>query len=315
MSDYAKLIFIDEPLRVGTDCSGIEAPIQALQQLGIPFRHVFSSEIDKYCIQSIKANYEPEILFGESDGPYPVGDITKRDISLVPDIDLYVCGFPCQPFSTAGYREGFDHKSGNVFWGCLEVIQKKQPKYFIMENVRGLLHHDKGNTWKIILGELMQLEGYALQWKILNTRDYGIPHNRPRLYIVGTKGKFSWPEHKPLDNVADYIDHTDDYVHTATERHQNILDRLEEGKIFIEFAFGVSGTRTYANAGKYASCITTKGSMWCVPKHRYANTTELRRLQGFTDDFKQVVSNTQMKKQIGNTMSVNVLKEILTELI
>ena len=132
------LEFIDEPfyskLRVGTDCSGIEAPIQALRQLKIPFKHIFSSDIDKYCIQSIKANYDPEIIFGDKDGPYPNGDITTRNIDDVPDIDLYVCGFPCQPFSQAGQRKGFEDKRGNVFWSCLEVIERKQPKYFILEN-------------------------------------------------------------------------------------------------------------------------------------------------------------------------------------
>ena len=125
-------------LRVGTDCSGIEAPIQALMQMNIPFKHVFSSDIDKYCIKSIKANYEPEIIFGDKDGSFPEGDITKRNIDNVPDIDLYVCGFPCQPFSMAGERKGFEDRRGNVFFSCLEVIEKKQPKYFILENVKGL---------------------------------------------------------------------------------------------------------------------------------------------------------------------------------
>lgn len=92
-------------LRVGTDCSGIEAPIQALMQMNIPFKHVFSSDIDKYCIQSIKANYNPEIIFGDKDGSFKEGDITKRDINNVPDIDLYVCGFPCQPFSITGEKK------------------------------------------------------------------------------------------------------------------------------------------------------------------------------------------------------------------
>ncbi len=178
METYAQLEFIDEPfytkLRVGTDCSGIEAPIQALRQLYIPFKHVFSSDIDKYCIQSIKANYDPEIIFGDKDGPYPEGDITKRNIQDVPDIDLYVCGFPCQPFSMAGERQGFKDKRGNVFWSCLEVIERKQPKYFILENVKGLLSHNKenkkdkyGNTFKVIWKELLELEkyGYKVQWK------------------------------------------------------------------------------------------------------------------------------------------------------
>ena len=143
-NEYAELEFIDEPiyihgsppLRIGTDCSGIEAPIQALRQLGIPHRHVWSSDIDKFCIQSIKSNYDPERLYGDPNGPYPDGDITKRDHSTLPDIDLYVCGFPCQPFSIAGDRKGFEDKRGNVFWSCLDVIKVKQPKYFILENVK-----------------------------------------------------------------------------------------------------------------------------------------------------------------------------------
>ena len=145
-------------IRIGTDCSGIEAPIQALRQMKIPFRHVFSSEIDKFCIQSIKANYSPEILFGDPEGPYPEGDIRKRDIEDVPDIDLYVCGFPCQPFSVAGKGKGIRDKRGNIFWSCLEVIEKKQPKYFILENVKGLQQHKKGTTWKILWKEISKLK-------------------------------------------------------------------------------------------------------------------------------------------------------------
>ena len=114
-------------LRVGTDCSGIEAPIQALKNLDINFKHIFSSETDKYCIESIKANYNPEIIYN---------DMTNRELKNLPDIDLYVCGFPCQAFSSAGKRKGFKDKRGNIFFECLDVIEYIQPKIFILENVK-----------------------------------------------------------------------------------------------------------------------------------------------------------------------------------
>lgn len=115
----------NSPLRVGTDCSGIEAPIMALTQLTVPFVHEFSSEIDKHCIASIRANYDPKIIFG---------DMTKRKLK---DIDLYVCGFPCQPFSDAGKRQGVKDPRGTIFWECLRVIRYKKPTFFILENVKG----------------------------------------------------------------------------------------------------------------------------------------------------------------------------------
>jgi DNA (cytosine-5)-methyltransferase 1 len=156
-------------LRVGTDCSGIEAPIQALIQAKIPFEHVFSSEINKFCIESIKANCKPEILFN---------DMFTRDISLVPDIDLYVCGFPCQPFSVAGKRKGMDdEKRGTVFDCCLEVIQTKQPSFFLLENVKGLLSTNEGQDFEYVISSLKKLP-YNVDWKVLNTRDYGIPEIR-----------------------------------------------------------------------------------------------------------------------------------------
>jgi DNA (cytosine-5)-methyltransferase 1 len=325
MEGFANIEFIDEPnLRIGTDCSGIEAPIQALTQLGIPFTHVFSSDIDKFCIQSIKANYKPQILFGDKDGPFPDGDITKRSIEDVPDIDLYVCGFPCQPFSTAGNRNGFEDERGNVFFSCLDVIKVKQPKYFILENVKGLLSHDKenkkdkyGRTWSIIWTRIQELEkyGYKIKYKVMNTRDYGIPQDRSRLYIVGTKKNFRWPEYKPLENILSYVDHTDNITYITSNRHNSILDRINSDQVFIEFAFGVSKTRSYINANKYSCCITASTRLWCIPKHRYANIKELLNLQGFSDNFVQVVCNTRLKKQIGNSMSVNVIRDIIIKLL
>ena len=326
-NEYAELEFIDEPiyihgsppLRIGTDCSGIEAPIQALRQLGIPHRHVWSSDIDKFCIQSIKSNYDPERLYGDPNGPYPDGDITKRDHSTLPDIDLYVCGFPCQPFSIAGDRKGFEDKRGNVFWSCLDVIKVKQPKYFILENVKGLLSHDKenkkdkyGRTWSIIWNEIQGLEefGYDVKWKVMNTRDYGIPQNRERIFIVGLKGKdFKWPEKIELDDIHDYIDFQDISINNQPNYAIELIKRSTS--IIINLGF----TQRNHNNTILCPCITTSSSkLWNNLMSRYCNINELFKLQGF-QSFKNVVSDSQLKKQIGNSMSVNVVKIILNKLL
>jgi DNA (cytosine-5)-methyltransferase 1 len=303
-------------LRVGTDCSGIEAPIQALLQLKIPFEHVFSSEIDKYCIQSIKANYKPKIIFGDKDGLFPEGDITKRAIKDVPDIDLYVCGFPCQPFSTAGKRDGFKDKRGNVFWSCLEVIKQKKPNYFILENVKGLLSHDKGDTWKVIWEALSGLEkyGYNVQWKVLNTRDYGIPQNRERVFIVGTKGSFEWPLKKKMKCLKKYIDHSNTESRLAPTYIYNskLLNIIPKNSIFVDFGFRYF---KHPNSDTYSPCIVACNQLWCVLYDRFSTLNELLMLQGFTKKFIQAVSKSRLKKQIGNSMSVNVVKEIIKKLI
>lgn len=320
-----ELDFIDEPiyyhglppLRIGTDCSGIEAPIQALEQLGIPFVHQWSSDIDKYCIQSIKANYKPKILFGDPEGPYTDGDIRNRDHSTLPNIDLYVCGFPCQPFSNAGKREGLQDKRGNVFWSCIEVIRIKKPTYFILENVRGLIHHDKGNTWKVVWNEIKSLEniGYKVQWKILNTRHFGIPQNRERVYIVGKFNEdFTWPKKTQLDDLRDYVDWNykiSDAMRPSLIKN-NYMNNIPNNALFIDLGF--TGYTTFPKSDKFTPCIAKDTRLWCVPLHRFATNKERFALQGFKP-LNQVVSDTQLRYQIGNSMSVNVLKVLYSNLL
>ena len=308
-------------IRVGTDCSGIEAPVQALKNLGVPFSHEFSSDIDKFCIQSIKANYKPKVLFGDLDGPFPCGDITKRDVKDVPDIDLYVCGFPCQPFSAAGRKNGFEHKSGNVFWSCFEVINAKKPKYFILENVRGLLSNDKGKTWKTIWEALNKLQGYAIDWKILNTKDYGIPQNRERLFIVGRKGStpFNWPSSVPLvRKLSEYVDTENRERKQYSETREAYIKKYSS-HVFLDSCWVSMDNRRKQKmrlGTEIASCVCARSHVVCLYNglHRDATCGELLQLQGFQDDFNQVVSKTQIKKQIGNSMSVNVLEKIIKSL-
>ena len=310
-----------KPLRIGTDCSGIEAPIQALEQLQIPHVHVWSSEINKHCITSIKANYKPEIIYGDSTGPFPDGDITKRDNSKLPDIDLYVCGFPCQPFSNVGLKKGLDDTRGTVFFSCIDVITKKQPRYFILENVRGILTNNKkdkkdkyGETWKVILEKLKKLKGYKVDWKVMNTKDYGIPQSRPRVYIVGTKDNFEWPEKKPMERLENYIDHSNNKKEEKLpDRGIKMINNKEhKNSIFLDMQFENMNFK-YSNL--YCSCIIRSSTIINIKYKRRATNKELLMLQGFNTDFDVLVSQTQFRYQIGNSMSVNVLKCIIINLV
>lgn len=302
-------------LRIGTDCSGIEAPIEALHQLlyegELPYTeidHLFSSEIDKWCKSSIKANYSSKCIYD---------NMVDRDNEKVPEVDLYVCGFPCQPFSIAGKRGGMSDPRGTVIYSCIDYIKKRKPKYFILENVKGLMAHKAGETWKVIQSLLEELTDYEVSHKLLNTKDYGIPQNRERLFIVGIRkdiqtSPFVFPSPIPfLYDIHDYIDHTDTHKDPIRQDvlDAGMLDKIPKDAVFVDFAFK---KYHYPNSNVVCPCIAADSRTWCVPMGRYANIKERLALQGFrTDEWKQVVSNTQMKKQIGNSMSVNVLKELI----
>jgi len=287
-------------IKIGTDCSGIEAPIEALEQLGIEYEHIFSSEIDKFAIQSLKANYSPGILYG---------DITKRNVAEVPYVDLYVAGFPCQPFSTAGHLRGFADQRSGVFFTCLNYIRTQRPKHFILENVKNILRTD---FFKVVQTELDSLreQGYNIDLAVLKTSDYGIPQNRERLFIVGSRVrsvslKF---ETLPMMPVIDFVDQTNNDVE-YNSIYENIKDIINPDAVFINLSFPYK--RKYSLSHIRSCTITTGGTYWNCVKHRRASVRELLALQGFRPSFRQVVSYRQMLKQIGNSMSVNVLKVII----
>lgn len=194
-------------IKIGTDCSGIEAPIQALIRLGVDFEHVFSSDIDKHVKKVSESIYKPSIFYD---------DLMLRDNTKAPRADIYIAGFPCQTFSIAGKRKGFDDVRGTVFFGCADYIRQQQPCIFILENVKGILSHDNGTTLKTI-NELLsgnggthngQLSfgyyddglGYHIYTQILNTKNYGIPQNRERWFCIGFKEprNFRFPKPFPL---------------------------------------------------------------------------------------------------------------------
>jgi len=295
------------PLRVGTDCSGIEAPIVALQQLKVPFSHEFSSEIDKHCIATIKANFSPKTIFG---------DMKERKLKDIPDIDLYVCGFPCQSFSIAGKRQGTRDPRGTVFWECLKVIRYKKPIMFVLENVRGLLSIDNGETFKTMILELDKLKIYNVRWKVLNTADYGIPQSRKRVFIVGIlkkneKKDFEWPKPVPCRSLEEFVDWDDNSKKPLPPYfYGSGMDKIiNKNAIFIDLAYT---KYSHKDANIKCPCITTAShSLYNFKRGRYANSIELLKLQGFTKSFHILVSKSQIQKQIGNSMSVNVLTTLL----
>lgn len=286
-------------LKIGTDCSGIEAPIQALKRLKVPFKHLFSSEKDKYAIQSILANYKPETLYT---------DMTeKREL---PKLDMYVCGFPCQPFSIGGFRKGSKDCRGNIFLNCIETIQQTNPTLFILENVKGILSVEGGSYWKNIQTDLKNLTDYNIYWKVLNTRDYGIPQNRERVYMVGflkekQKREFEFPKKikmKKIERFVDYKITKKDKINRKAES----MEKIKKSKgVFIDL--GYLKYTNYNSNMLYSACLNIRNDVWCIPMKRRATIKELLSLQAFPKNFKQIVSDSQMKKQIGNSMSVNVL--------
>ena len=194
-------------LRIGTDCSGIEAPIQALQQLRIPFEHSFCCEKDSFALKSIQANYTPKKIYN---------DITKRKHALLPDIDMYVCGFPCQPFSLMGNKMGTEDSRSNIMYQCIKVIKKKLPKVFILENVKNFKFIENGKLFNYLNKQLKNIKNtngelaYNVYHDILNTKDYGIPQNRERIFFIGIRkdiqiNEYITPEKLTMKPLDDFI--------------------------------------------------------------------------------------------------------------
>ena len=300
-------------LRIGTDCSGIEAPIQALQQLKIPFEHVFCCEKDPYALQSIQANYTPKKIYN---------DITKRKHALLPDIDMYICGFPCQPFSLMGNKLGTEDSRSNIMYQCIKVIQKKLPKIFILENVKNFKFIQNGTPFDYLLNQLKNIKNknkelaYNVSFDILNTKDYGIPQNRERIFIIGIRKDiqrepYSTPEKLPMRDLDDFI--IDKTIYKNNKLFPAIIKKLK--KINNEKNYVFPNTN-YVNPMKnIVPTLSTRCDVYFHSTYnRYLSTKECLSLQGFPINFNQIISNSQMFKQIGNSMSVNVLKALFKKI-
>jgi len=245
-------------MKIGTDFSGIGAPEMALKYLGIDFESVFACEIDKYARQSFEQLHKPNTFYN---------DITTRNHKEVEQLDLYVAGFPCQSFSMAGKRKGFEEARGTLFFNVAEFIQINQPKVFVLENVKGLLSHDRGNTFQTIVDILsngggtqngqISLDvfedglGYHIYWQVLNTKDYGIPQNRERIFIVGFKDfrEFSFP--KPMNLKLRLGDMLQDIPKSKYFLTDKGIENLNKNQEFNKF-------NPLNTDSEYAACVTAR---------------------------------------------------------
>lgn len=273
---------------------------------------VFSSEWDSAACKTYEAN------FGEK----PEGDITKIASEDIPDFDILLAGFPCQPFSIIGAKEGFNHETqGTLFFEIERILRDKQPPAFMLENVRNLTAHDKGRTFKIILEHLEAL-GYHVHYKVLNALDYGVPQKRERIIIVGFKEDvpFVFPEPIPFDTrktLGCVLEkQVDSKYYVKPEIRAKRLERLKDKsypKPYISHE-NISGSIT---PHPYSSALRAGASAnyILINDERRPTERELLRLQGFPDTFKVVVSYSQLRHQTGNSVAVPVIEAVAKQMI
>lgn len=277
--------------------------------------NVFSSEIDKFAIKTYKAN------FGEE----PYGDITKINVKDIPNHDILVGGFPCQAFSQAGLKKGFEDTRGTLFFDVARVIKYKRPKAFLLENVKNLKTHDKGKTFEVIKNTLENLE-YKIYFKVLKARDFGVPQNRERIYIVGFRKDlkdidFKFPE--PLNiktSVGDILEDSVDEKYTISDKLWAGHKRRKKEHKLKGNGFGYS---LFNKNSEYTNTISARyykdGSEILIEQPnknpRKITPREAARLQGFPEEFIIPVSNTQAYKQFGNSVAVPVIYNIAKNII
>lgn len=369
-----------KPLVIGTLFSGIGAIEHALKRLGIEHEIAFAGDIDPFCKKTYFANHD-------IDDSRWHDDVTKFSAKKhLNKIDLLVGGSPCQSFSMVGKRGGLEDTRGTLFYDFARVVNECKPKVFIFENVRGLLNHDNGKTW-IVIQKTLQGLGYTINSKTLNSRDYGIPQNRERIFVVGFKKKqdsFVFPPPIPLRHtMQDFLqDFTESKYYLRTKgvkfvtSSKNRLKRytqisgeialcqkanqqfnwhgdfifegLEKGIDNDEFVFEVKdieekyflsqkvkkyvlagGTKTFKTSTKTDLEVARPLLQSMHKMHRAGvdnyvtykrgkirklTPRECLRLMGFRDSFAIPVSDTQMYRQAGNSIVVDVLIALIKQI-
>lgn len=307
--------------KVASLFAGIGGICYGFKQAGAQI--VWANEIDKDACKTYRHNFGGDYLVE--------GDIKEVDPNNIPDIDILNGGFPCQAFSVAGYRKGFDDERGNLFFEIVRILEAKKPKAILLENVKNLEGHDKGNTFKVIKSELERI-GYHVHKAVLNTMEYGnVPQNRERIYIVGflskdAYDKFEYPKSIPLTkNIHDVIDITErkplGLYYENSKYYPELIKTMTRKDTVYQWR------RVYCRENKSNVCPTLTANMGTgghnVPLIlddfgiRKLTPEECVGFQGFPNEFSfpADISNASKYKQAGNSVSVPVIKRIAENMI
>ena len=304
------------------------------------------SEIDKYAIQIYKKHFPKHKEYG---------DATRIISEKIQDFDLLVGGFPCQSFSIAGKRGGFKDTRGTLFFEIARIVSVKRPKLLLLENVKGLLSHDKGRTFGTILATLSDL-GYILEWQVLNSKNYGVPQTRERVFIIGHLGKISRQAIFPIGEDGKTYNNKDTSQNSCLKSPL----RSQGDKAMIEITKDVSDAQRIYNSKGIAKTLKGEGGgqgaktgLYAIPvltpnrkekrqngrrfkenddpsftltgqdihgvmlgsQVRRLTPTECERLQGFPDGWTEGISDTQRYKCLGNAVTTNVITAIMERLL
>lgn len=289
------------------------------------FRVVYANEFDKNARETYKLN-NPDVNLDGRD----IHDVNPNEI---PYADVIMGGFPCQAFSIAGYRKGFEDDRGDLFFELLKMISSKKPRVIFIENVKNLVSHDHGNTFKVIR-EALAVNGYYIKWKVLNGKDYGnVPQNRERIYVVGFNNKedylkFDFPEPIELKkSIKDVIDFNGQYDEKYYYRdgkqpfYDQLVDSIDSQETVYQWR------RKYVRENK-AGVVPTLTANMGTGGHNVplilTDSKEIRKLtpketfnaQGYPKEFKLPdISNAQLYKQAGNSVVVPVINRIAENIV
>jgi DNA-cytosine methyltransferase len=315
-------------IRVGTDCSGTEAPLFALDRLKVEYEHIFSCDTNPFVKESIMANKPPRVFYD---------DMCHRKHRDVPRVDLYVCGFPCQPFSEWGQKRGFSDPRGNIFLECVAFIRAKKPTVFVLENVASLRR--RPGVFSRIEAELSRIPGYKVDILEMNAADYGVPQKRNRLFFVGRQKAAVTKDLQAPKAVAPSRRKTVDRVLKQAERGRGyaisrktdpglypkkpFTDKFVKQRAMMRARHGPSW-QSQVIAGNISSSpgffrfqkdlippLLLNSQMFVSSLGRCLDVWEFIAFMGFPlvgkNKYRIAVSNTHVKRQMANAIVVDVL--------